>query len=102
MDMITPEPRPSWIAGRPEQGASTLVVRHPHDGSEVATVAVPGPEQVERAVSAAVADAKESRRPPAPVRAKAPNQVSRPLRERAEEIAGVITAENGKPLKWAE
>ncbi|GAA4540611.1 aldehyde dehydrogenase family protein [Amycolatopsis samaneae] len=102
MDMITPDPRPSWIAGRPEQGASTLVVRHPYDGSEVATVAVPGPDQVERAVAAAASAAKEFRRTPAHVRATALDHVSRALGARAEEIAEVITAENGKPLKWAE
>ncbi|MDT7797339.1 MAG: hypothetical protein QOI78_772 [Actinomycetota bacterium] len=102
MDMITPEPRPAWIAGRPEQGATTLVVHHPYDGSEVATVAVPGPEQVERAVAAAVSVAKELRRTPAHVRAGALEHVSRVLAARADEIAEVITAENGKPLKWAE
>ncbi|MER6761406.1 aldehyde dehydrogenase, partial [Amycolatopsis sp. NPDC000746] len=50
MDTITPQPRAAWIAGQAEQGASTLVVHHPFDGSEVATVAVPGADQVERAV----------------------------------------------------
>ncbi|MEV8608938.1 aldehyde dehydrogenase family protein [Amycolatopsis sp. NPDC051373] len=102
MDMITPEPRPAWVAGRAEQGAGTLVVRHPVDGSEVATVAVPGAEQVERAVAAAAGVAREFRRSPAHERAAALEHVSRGLRMRAEEIAEVITAENGKPLKWAE
>ena len=36
------------------------------------------------------------------MRAAALLQVSRTLAERAEEIAETITAENGKPLKWAE
>ncbi|WP_158881131.1 aldehyde dehydrogenase family protein [Amycolatopsis anabasis] len=102
MDMITPEPRPAWIAGQPEQGESTLVVRHPYDGSEVATVAVPGAGQVERAVDAAVAVAPALRRLPAHRRAAALDHVSRAIAARAEEIAEVITAENGKPLKWAE
>ncbi|MEV4600240.1 aldehyde dehydrogenase family protein [Amycolatopsis sp. NPDC049253] len=102
MDMITPEPRPAWVAGRAEQGAETLVVRHPVDGSEVATVAVPGAEQVERAVATAAGVARELRRSPAHERAAALEHVSRGLRLRAEEIAEVITAENGKPLKWAE
>src|SRR5207302_7369454 len=100
MDTITPEPRPAWIAGRPEQGEGTLLVSHPFDGSEVATVAVPGPEQVERAVSAAAAIAPEFRRLPAHVRAEALAHVSRGLAGRAEELAEVITAENGKPFKW--
>ncbi|MGW4483794.1 aldehyde dehydrogenase family protein [Amycolatopsis sp. NPDC004368] len=102
MDMITPEPRPAWVAGRAEQGAETLVVRHPLDGSEVATVAVPGADQVERAVAAAAGVAREFRRTPAHQRAAVLEHVSRELRLRAEEIAEVITAENGKPLKWAE
>ncbi|MFF0146734.1 aldehyde dehydrogenase family protein [Amycolatopsis sulphurea] len=102
MDTITPQPRAAWVAGKAEQGASTLEVHHPLDGSEVATVAVPGPEQVERAVAAAAGVAKEFRRSPAHLRAGALEHVSRGLAARAEEIAEVITAENGKPLKWAE
>ena len=102
MDTITPQPRPAWVAGQAEQGADTLVVHHPYDGSEVATVAVPGAEQVERAVAAAAAVAKEFRRTPAHQRAAALEQVSRGIALRADEFAEVITAENGKPLKWAE
>ncbi|WP_093575937.1 aldehyde dehydrogenase family protein [Amycolatopsis rubida] len=102
MDTITPQPRAAWIAGQAEQGASTLVVHHPFDGSEVATVAVPGADQVERAVAAAAAVAKEFRRTPAHQRAAALEHVSRGIAMRAEELAEVITAENGKPLKWAE
>ncbi|HKS49439.1 MAG TPA: aldehyde dehydrogenase family protein [Amycolatopsis sp.] len=102
MDTITPEPRPAWIAGRPEQGMGTSLVSHPFDGSEVATVAVPGAEQVERAVAAAVAVAPQLRRSPAHMRAAALDHVSRGLAVRAEELAEVITAENGKPFKWAE
>ncbi|MFT7836490.1 aldehyde dehydrogenase family protein [Saccharothrix sp. BKS2] len=101
MDATTPEPRPCWIAGHAEQGVQAITVHHPFDGTEVASVAVPGPEQVERAVAAAAAVAKEFRRTPAHVRAKALLQVSQALAERAEEIAEIITAENGKPLKWA-
>ncbi len=102
MDAITPQPRPCWIAGHPEQGAREITVHHPYDGTEVATVAVPGPEQIERAVAAAAAVAKDFRRTPAHVRAAALEHVSKALAEREEEIAETITAENGKPLKWAE
>jgi acyl-CoA reductase-like NAD-dependent aldehyde dehydrogenase len=99
--MTTPTPRPCWIAGRPEQGADELTVHHPYDGSSVATVAVPGPEQIERAVAAAAAVTREFRLTPAHVRAAALDHVSRSIAARAEEIAEMITAENGKPLKWA-
>jgi acyl-CoA reductase-like NAD-dependent aldehyde dehydrogenase len=101
MDAYTPTPRPCWIAGHPEQGVRALTVTHPFDGSEVASVAVPGPEQVERAVAAAAAVAKEFRSTPAHVRAAALDHVSQGLAAQAEELAELITAENGKPLKWA-
>ncbi|MBY8849699.1 aldehyde dehydrogenase family protein [Saccharothrix sp. MB29] len=101
MDATTPEPRPCWIAGRAEQGVQAITVFHPFDGTEVASVAVPGPDQVERAVAAAAAVAKDFRRTPAHVRARALVQVSEALADRAEEIAETITAENGKPLRWA-
>ena len=101
MDAITPQPRPCWIAGQPEQGAQVRTVRHPYDGTEVADVAVPGREQVERAVVAAVEVAHEFRRSPAHLRAAALDHVSRRLAEQVEEVAELITAENGKPLKWA-
>src|SRR6187399_1803987 len=102
MDTITPEPRPAWIAGRPEQSDTTFLVSHPFDGSEVATVAVPSSEQVERAVAAAARVAPEFRRSPAHVRTTALDRVARGLTARAEEMAEVITAEAGKPVKWAE
>ncbi len=100
-DAVVAKPRPFWVAGRPESSDETLDVRHPYDGTEVATVSVPAPEQVERAIAAAAAVAKEFRATPAHVRATALEQVSKALAERAEEIAETITAENGKPLKWA-
>ena len=87
MDATTPEPRPCWIAGRAEQGVQAITVFHPFDGTEVASVAVPGPDQVERAVAAAAAVAKDFRRTPAHVRARALVQVSEALADRAEEIA---------------
>lgn len=101
MTGFTPQPRPCWIAGRPEQGADELAVHHPYDGTDIASVAVPGPDQVERAVAAAAAVRKEFQRSPAHQRAAALEHVSHGLAERAEEIAELITAENGKPLKWS-
>ena len=99
--MTTPLPRPCYIAGAPEQGADQFVVRHPYDGSEVAAVAVPGPEQVERAVAAAASVYPTFRGSPAHQRAEALLHVSQRLGELSEEIAETIVAENGKPLKWA-
>ncbi|MGW5053200.1 aldehyde dehydrogenase family protein [Actinokineospora sp. NPDC004072] len=96
------KPRPFWVAGSARTSESTLDVHHPYDGTDVATVCVPGPEDVEEAVAAAAAVAREFRSSPAHVRAAALAHVAARLAERAEEIAETITAENGKPLKWAE
>jgi acyl-CoA reductase-like NAD-dependent aldehyde dehydrogenase len=101
MDATSPTARPSWIAGRAEDSERTLAVRHPFDGTEVATVAVPDASQVERAVAAAAEVAPAFRRSPAHLRAAALDHVSRSLAERADEVAEQITAENGKPLKWS-
>src|SRR5699024_105424 len=100
-DAITPEPRPAWIAGMAEQAEGSLVVTHPFDGNEVATVAVPSADQVERATAAAAACAPTIARTAAETRAEALQQASRTLAERTEEFTEVITAESGKPLHWA-
>ncbi len=92
---------PFWVAGKPVTGGSTALVRHPYDGSEAGSHFVPSPSDVEAAVQAAADVADEFATLPAHVRAGALDHVSRSLGERSEEIASVITAESGKPLKWA-
>jgi glyceraldehyde-3-phosphate dehydrogenase (NADP+) len=82
-------------------GAETLVVRHPYDGREVGRTSHADPEQVEAAVAAAAAVADRAAALPAHVRAAALDHVSRRLAERAEEVARLITAESGKPIRWA-
>lgn len=99
---FTPRPRPCWIAGAAEQGATSRTVSHPYDGTEVADVAVPGAEQVERAVAAAAGVAGQLTGIQATVRAAALERLAGGIRSRAEEIAETITAEHGKPMRWAE
>jgi len=79
----------------------TFEVTSSWDGSVVGRVSVPGAEQVEEAVAAAAGAQREFGATPAHVRAAALEQVAKGLGERAEEIARLITAENGKPVKWA-
>ncbi|WP_104820825.1 aldehyde dehydrogenase family protein [Kitasatospora sp. MMS16-BH015] len=90
-----------WLAGRRASGETEFEVHHPFDGSLVGKVSVPTDAQVEEALDAAVAAAPVFATTPAHVRAAALDHVSRRLTERAEEIARLITAENGKPIKWA-
>ncbi|GAA2650466.1 aldehyde dehydrogenase family protein [Streptomyces vastus] len=62
---------------------------------------MPSDAQVDEAVAAAHSARDEFAATPAHQRAAALDHVSRRLRERTEEIARLISAENGKPLKWA-
>ncbi|MFD6418908.1 aldehyde dehydrogenase family protein [Streptomyces sp. NPDC060194] len=90
-----------WLAGRQATGDATFDVSSPWDARTVGTVSVPTDAQVEEAVAAAHAVRDEFAATPAHVRAAALDHVSRRLAERTEELAQLISAENGKPIKWA-
>ncbi|MFJ7153842.1 aldehyde dehydrogenase family protein [Streptomyces sp. NPDC101118] len=90
-----------WLAGRQATGEDSFDVHNPWDGRLVGTVSVPTDAQVEEAVAAAYAVTAEFSATPAHVRAAALDHVSKRLVERTEEIAQLISAENGKPIKWA-
>ncbi|MFE2990720.1 aldehyde dehydrogenase family protein [Streptomyces sp. NPDC059262] len=90
-----------WLAGREATGDATFDVTNSYDGRLVGKVSVPTEAQVEEAVAAAYAVRDEFAATPAHVRAKALNHVADRLTERTEEIAQLISAENGKPIKWA-
>jgi acyl-CoA reductase-like NAD-dependent aldehyde dehydrogenase len=66
-----------------------------------ATVSVPTADQVEEAVASAASAVPAARRTTAAQRAVALQHVSDRLRERRDEVAELITLENGKPLKWS-
>ncbi|NBM19407.1 aldehyde dehydrogenase family protein [Streptomyces sp. GC420] len=90
-----------WLAGRQATGEETFDVTSPWDGRVVGRAAVPTQAQVEEAVAAAYAARDAFAATPAHVRAAALDHVSKRLVERTEEIAQLISAENGKPVKWA-
>ncbi|GAA3018537.1 aldehyde dehydrogenase family protein [Streptomyces drozdowiczii] len=90
-----------WLAGRQATGEESFDVTNSFDGRLVGTVSVPTEAQVEDAVAAAHAVREEFAATPAHVRAAALDHVARRLAERTEEIARLISAENGKPIKWA-
>ncbi|TCB99936.1 aldehyde dehydrogenase family protein [Micromonospora zingiberis] len=92
---------PFFVAGRPTHGADEVTVHHPYDGRPVGRTTLATAEQVEAAVAAAAEAAASAAGLPAHARASALDHVSRRLAERTEEIAALITAENGKPVKWA-
>ncbi|MFF0142188.1 aldehyde dehydrogenase family protein [Streptomyces sp. NPDC005227] len=92
---------PFWLAGRPVEGDDTLDVTSPWDGRTVGRVSVPTGSQIEEAVAAADAVRDEFAATAAHVRAAALDHVAKRLAARTEEIAQLISAENGKPIKWA-
>ncbi|PWW24172.1 aldehyde dehydrogenase (NAD+) [Geodermatophilus normandii] len=98
--MSTPT-TPYWVAGRPRTGTDPVEVRSPHDGAVAGRTTTASAEDVEAAVAAAHGVRAEYAATPAHVRSAALDHVSRRLAERSEEIAALITAESGKPLKWA-
>ncbi len=99
---VATDPRPFWLAGAPATGKASAEVTRPYDGTRLAAVSLPTAEQIEQAVAAAESAVKPTAALPAHARAAALDHVSRRLAERADEVAELITAENGKPLKWSK
>lgn len=92
---------PFWIAGAPATGVDVLDVVSPHTGRPAGRTTHATADQVEAAVAAAAAARRECAAMPAHVRAAALDHTSRRIAERSEELAALITAESGKPLKWS-
>jgi acyl-CoA reductase-like NAD-dependent aldehyde dehydrogenase len=92
---------PFYLSGAPATGTGTLPVTSPWDGSAVGVASVPSDAQVEEAVADLHAVRHEAQATPAHVRAAALDHISARIAARSEEIAALITAENGKPLVWS-
>lgn len=93
---------PAWVAGQSIADGLIVEVIHPGDGSVVGNHVVPTPEQVETAIDAAWSVRSAAQATTAAQRAAALMHVSQRLLESADEVAALITAENGKPLMWAK
>jgi acyl-CoA reductase-like NAD-dependent aldehyde dehydrogenase len=96
------EIRPFFVAGRPQQASEHYTVAHPADGSFLADVAVPEETHIDEAIEAAHLVQREYEESSALVRARALDHISAQLARRRQEIAEVITSENGKPIRWAQ
>ncbi|MCC8249470.1 aldehyde dehydrogenase family protein [Saccharothrix luteola] len=92
---------PYWVAGLPATSEDLVEIRTPHDGALAGVTSNATAGDVERAVASAHAVADEFAALPAHARAAALDHVSRRLAERADEVAALITAESGKPVKWS-
>src|SRR5262245_1390697 len=92
---------PMWIAGKQVDGPEPLEITSPYDGRPIGSTSWASPEQVEDAVATADALKDEAARLPIHVRADALAHVSAQIAARADEMAELITGENGKPLLWS-
>jgi acyl-CoA reductase-like NAD-dependent aldehyde dehydrogenase len=90
-----------WIAGKQVDGPETLEITSPYDGRAIGTTTWASADQVEDAVAAADALKDEAAALPIHVRADALAHISGQIAARADEIAELVTGENGKPLFWA-
>lgn len=95
------EPWSFWVAGERRRSARTFAVCSPWDGREIARVREAGRDDIEQAVVGAAAAARPLAALPAHARAAALTQVAAGITARADELAELITAENGKPITWA-
>jgi acyl-CoA reductase-like NAD-dependent aldehyde dehydrogenase len=89
------------VAGKAVDGSDSFEILNPYTGNVVGVTSWATPEQVEEAVQAAYDLKNEAAALPIHVRADALLTISRRIGERAEELAQLITAENGKPILWA-
>lgn len=92
---------PSFIAGSPWTGCNLRDVLHPGDGSVVGRVHVPDADATERAIAGAWEVRATGRAMSAAARADCLMHVSNGLACRVDEVAALITSENGKPITWA-
>ena len=93
----------NWIGGRWVESASSRreIVPNPATGEPLATVPLSTGEEVDRAVEAAKEAWKSWRKTPVPVRARILFRYQQLLTEHKEELARLITMENGKSIKEA-
>lgn len=103
MTLSEPKDAPAqfWVAGTATSGVESFEVRYPHDERVAHAVSIPSATDIETAIAAATAAKDELASLPAYVRSNALEQISRRLGEERDELARTITAESGKPIRWA-
>jgi acyl-CoA reductase-like NAD-dependent aldehyde dehydrogenase len=98
---MTEKPQPFWVAGQPRQGGSMEQIVSPWDQQVVGQHWIPTRDDVNDAVTAAVAALPATTGLSAADRAAALTTISTTIDRRSEEFARTITAESGKPLMWS-
>ncbi len=92
---------PIYLAGEFVEAGSPLEVRNPATGELVATTWQAGPDELESAISAAVAAFDQTRRLASYERRDALQHVADAISRDADELAELLTRESGKPIRDA-
>ncbi|HVA38781.1 MAG TPA: aldehyde dehydrogenase family protein [Candidatus Dormibacteraeota bacterium] len=92
---------PLPIAGARSEGTGHEAVTNPYDGTTVATIAVAGHDDMERAIRAAVEVFPAFSRWPRHKRRDVLRAVVDGLRARKEALVELMIAESGKPRRWS-
>ncbi|MBF0246284.1 MAG: aldehyde dehydrogenase family protein, partial [Planctomycetes bacterium] len=95
------EHHPLYCAGKKRSASATLAVYDKYSGEKAFTVSLAGPEELELAIAAAAASAPETAALPAWKRRETLDYCAQRFRERAGELARVLSIEAGKPIKDA-
>ena len=93
--------KPYWLASEPSTSGGELPVTDKYSGDVIATVAVPSAAVIEQAITAGYAARDAMRKLPAYTRKEILLTAARRFRERGEELAGLLAAEAGKPIRDA-
>jgi acyl-CoA reductase-like NAD-dependent aldehyde dehydrogenase len=90
---------PIYLAGEFVESGSPLEIRNPADDSVVANTFQAGPDELERAVVAAVDAFEKTRKLASYERRDALAHVAQRIAENADELSELLTAESGKPIR---
>jgi glyceraldehyde-3-phosphate dehydrogenase (NADP+) len=102
MTLTATQPHKIYLAGEWVDSPDVLAVDNPADPASPAGATYNAtPEQVERAVLAAVAAFEETRILPAYERARALREISAGIKARREELGRIMALEAGKPIRDA-
>lgn len=96
------KPRPLYLGGEWRHTESTVRIVNPSDGEAFAEVCTVGRDEVAQAVAQAHAALPAWRALPGKARGEFLRKVADQVERRADEIARVITQENGKPLPQSQ
>src|SRR6266700_5027746 len=92
---------PMFIGGKPVTSAEPRPVQLPYDGSSVGTIYQATKEQVDAAISAAVAAAPIMREMTLDERSNILRKAYQKLLDDRDEMAMAVSSETGKPIKEA-